>query len=129
MRDYIKYIDAIDACFNKPPMTVPEHISSNIMTKYPTKIVTYNNKAFCILVFISDGFYGISWVATKPENQKQGYGRKLLEQIHNEYKGVFVTKAILNAERFYEKLGYKSVFKNDKHSIMFFVNDPNKVIF
>lgn len=127
MRIICDYIKALDEVFSNPPKTVPEHCMK-ILGKYPVDFVTVDNKSFMMVIKISDGFYGISWVLTKKEYQGKGYGRLLMEKVHMNYKGVFITKT-RTATKFYEKHGYTKVFDDGDHSILVYINDKDKVIF
>ena len=126
---YIKerYFELLNECFNKPPRTVVAYVKHNVFDEYDVDVVSHNNQAFCSVVEMSDGIYEVGWVVVDPKVQRSGLGRKLLEKVHSKYRGVFITKAMIEARGFYEKVGYKSVYDDDKHSIMIFVNDKNCV--
>jgi len=127
MKDLENYSMILNLCFNKPPKTVPEYIQKYIMTKYPVDIINYKNIAYCIVVKVNEGVYGIGWVAVHPTMQFKGYGKKLFEKVHKKYKGIFITKAIKKSVGFYKKLGYKSVYSDDKHSILVYVNSKGAI--
>lgn len=122
-----EYVKVLDLCFSNPPRTVSKRCKE-IMEKYPIDVVSIDGKGFCMVVKISDGFYGISWVVVHPEYQNNKIGSRLLEKVHNKYNGVFITKT-RDADGFYKKLGYTEIYRDNEHIILTFVNDKNKVIF
>lgn len=127
MRHLCEYVKALDQVFNDPPQTVPEHCMK-ILNNYPVDIVTIDDISYMMVVKIHEGFYGVSWVLTKPEYQGKGYGSQLLQKVHTLYQGVFITKT-RTAARFYMKHGYVKIYEDQNHSILAYVNDKEKVIF
>lgn len=127
MKIISKYVKVLDLCFSKPPRTTSERCKE-IMEKYPVDVVSVDGKGFCMVVKINEGFYGISWVVVHPDYQHNKIGTQLLEKVHSKYKGVFITKT-RDTEGFYKKLGYTEMYRDDKHVILTFVNDKDKVIF
>ena len=122
-----RYFELLNECFNKPPRTTVAYVKNYILDLYDVDVVTYAEQAYCLVVEMSDGIYEVGWVVVDPRYQGNGFGRSLLEKVHNKYRGIFITKAMIGAKGFYEKVGYKSVYDDDKHSIMIFVNDKKGV--
>ena len=127
MNNIVRYAELLEEWFNQPPHTVIDRCEK-IMGEYPVDIVDYDKQGFMMVVKISEGFYGISWVIVEPSEQDQGIGSCLLEKVHEKYQGVFITKT-RDASQFYKKNGYKEVYRDGDHQILVYVNDKNKVIF
>jgi hypothetical protein len=139
MKIFQRYAEILDDCFPNPPKNVTE-LTMKIMSKYPFDVVTnkhsiYDNglgktkkviSSFCMVVKISDGFYGISNMVVDPQYQGCQEGTNIMEKIHNRYEGIFILKTS-KAKGFYEKLGYIPVYEDDIHTIMVFVNDKSKI--
>jgi GNAT superfamily N-acetyltransferase len=98
------------------------------MSQYPVELFELSESSYILLVKIAPGFYGISWVVTKGKDRNQGFASKLLQDIHNKYKGVYITKTN-SAKNFYLKNGYKEVYTDDRDTILVFVNDKGCVNF
>jgi hypothetical protein len=124
---FLRYNKILDEVFDKPPRNVGS-IVENIMSKYPIELFEINNKSYILLVKIAPGFYGISWVVTKEKDRNQGHASKLLNEIHNKYKGLFIAKTN-SARGFYIKKGYKEVYTDERDTILVFVNDKGSVNF
>ena len=124
---FIRYNKLLDDVFNKPPRNVGS-VVERIMSQYPVELFEITDTSYILLVKIAPGFYGISWVVTKEKDRKQGYASKLLREIHEKYKGLYITKTN-SAKDFYLKNGYKEVFSDDRDTILVFVNDKGCVNF
>jgi GNAT superfamily N-acetyltransferase len=98
------------------------------MSQFPIELFESSESSYILLVKIAAGFYGISWVVTKGKDRNQGFASKLLQEIHNKYKGVYITKTN-SAKNFYLKNGYKEVYSDDRDTILVFVNDKGCVNF
>ena len=70
-------------------------------------------KAVCVVLDVGDNILEIKNIATAPEAQKKGYGKKLMEYWESEMKnqgfGLVMTSTQVDesAQHFYRKLGYK----------------------
>lgn len=131
MKIFERYKEILNECFPKPPKNVPD-ICMKIINQYPVDIVSISKNNIiigcCMVVKIHEGFYGISWVVVDPSYQRQGIGKKMMNIVHEKYQGIFITKT-RDAEVFYQKLGYITVFHDNNHAILAFVNDKNKINF
>jgi len=131
MKEYVKYMEILEKCYNKPPNTYLLFLKG-IIEKYPTffrdiKIDNETVACACIVV-LNVGFYGISSVAVLPEFQKRGIGSELMKKIHKEFAGVFILRT-RNAEKFFEKLGYIEIYRNKNHIIMAYCNESKLINF
>lgn len=124
---FLRYNQLLDEVFNKPPRNVGS-VVERIMSQYPAELFELSDSSFILLVKIASGFYGISWVVTKEKNRNKGLASKLLKEIHNKYKGLYITKTN-SARNFYLKNGYKEVYSDDMDTILVFVNDKGCVNF
>jgi N-acetylglutamate synthase-like GNAT family acetyltransferase len=131
MKEYLKYMEIIEKCYNKPPNTYLSYLR-RIIEKYPTifKDIKNDNEivACACVVILNNGFYGISSVAVLPEFQKRGFGLKLMKKIHDDIKGIFLLRT-RTAKKFFQKVGYTEFFKNDTHSFMIYSNEENVIDF
>lgn len=62
----------------------------------------------CAVVTDFKNMYGISMMYTNPEYRELGEGKKVMEAIHNKFKGIFILTS-QNAGEFYKKIGYVKV--------------------
>lgn len=68
-------------------------------------------KAVCVVLDVGDNVLEIKNIATAPEAQKKGYGKKLIEFVSEEYKGKYKTLQVGTGDSpltvpFYEKCGF-----------------------
>lgn len=80
-------------------------------------------KAVCVVLDVGDSILEIKNIATAPEAQKRGYGKKLIEFVCEEYKGKYKTIQVGTGDSpltvpFYEKCGFVR-----SHSIKNFFTD------
>lgn len=80
-------------------------------------------KAVCVVLDVGDNILEIKNIATAPEAQKKGYGKKLIEFVSEEYKGKYKTLQVGTGDSpltvpFYEKCGFVR-----SHSIKNFFTD------
>lgn len=124
---FLRYNKLLDEVFDKPPRNVGS-VVERIMSQYPVELFELSDSSFILLVKIAPGFYGISWVVTKEKERNKGLASKLLKEIHDKYKGLYITKTN-SARDFYAKNGYKEVYSDDRDTILVFVNDKGCVNF
>ena len=80
-------------------------------------------KAVCVVLAVEDDVLEIKNIATAPEAQKRGYGKKIIEFVCEEYKGKYKTIQVGTGDSpltvpFYEKCGFVR-----SHSIKNFFTD------
>lgn len=119
MRKFEKYCEVLDACWDKPPKNVPIIVEC-LFEEYPSELISVSNIAFVTISKAGEGIFFLNWMCVKPEHQNSGYGRTLLEKVHEKFKGIIITKTN-NAERFYKKHGYKEFHRKGKDIYLFFV--------
>lgn len=129
MKIFEIYKELLDLCFDKPPRNVPD-IWMKLINEHPVDIVSIEKDKKIIgcvtVVKFSKGIFSIEWTAIHPNFQGQGYGKKLMEKVHKNHKGLFIVKT-KNADKFYEKLGYKKIFDDGEIQILTFVNDKETI--
>ena len=131
LKRFEEYGDIINNTFTKEPKDVTQHILK-IISHYPVKLYSIDKMSYILLVIIAPGFYGISWVCTIEDKRSQGYGSYLLDKIHNENKGIFITKVGKNTERavgFYLRNGYRIIHSDNECTILVHINDKNVIDF
>ena len=69
-------------------------------------------KAECVVTDEGNGILEIKNIATKPDCQGKGYGKKLIDFVADKYKGMFKTLQVGTGDSpltipFYEKCGFK----------------------
>jgi len=117
-----KYHDLLKICF--PDIDA----LGNILLKrqrFPIYIFTMEKGKNVVggvsVVRLSERVFEIYFMAIHPDYQGKGYGKKLMEEVHKQLKGIFLTKT-REAKKFYEKLGYKVFHKGKKHDYLAYSN-------
>ena len=122
-----RYASVVDVVYNKPPGDVKKVIY-DIIKRYPVEVFEIPDMAYLLLVKIRKGFYGISWVCVRPEDQGCGMGTQLLCQVLSKYSGLFVAKTH-DAGEWYRKNGFVCVKLVDGVSVWVLVSDVGVVDF
>jgi len=129
LKKFYKYGELLNEVFNKPPCIVTQ-IVEDIMKRYPIELFTIGDRSAILLIHISNGFYGISWIATKKEYRNKGYATSIIQHILKKYKGTFIVKANAKSKSFYEKNGFICVnSENPNKPILVLVNNIEKIDF
>ncbi len=130
--DLSDYKKLIDKCWSQPPQEMFEYAFAP-SEKYPIKFrflrENENLISAVMIYFLGEKIYGISAMATDPEYQGKGYGTKLMQKVHEEFKGLFLLKVRKEKSGFYSKLGYKIVSSDDKNHFMCFLNNSEVIDF
>lgn len=86
-------------------------------------IINEGNVVSAVTVLpIGKRVYAILYTATKKEHRNKGLGRKLMEQVHQNYQGTFLLRT-RDAKEFYHKLGYRTFKVSETHTYMAYSND------
>ncbi len=72
-------------------------------------------KGICVVTDEGNGVLEIKNIAVKPDYQKRGYGKKLIQFIKDKYKGIFNILQVGTGDSpltvpFYEKCGFKKSY-------------------
>ncbi|MDO5783831.1 MAG: GNAT family N-acetyltransferase [Eubacteriales bacterium] len=87
-------------------------------------------KAICVVTDEGNGILEIKNIAVRPENQRKGYGRRLIQFLKNRYKGDFPILQVGTGDSpltipFYENYGFRR-----SHSVKnFFIDQYDHPIY
>lgn len=122
------YEKVLNEVWDKPPRDVP-CIVEDIMSRYPTEVFAVKDIAYMMVVTINDGFYGLSWLCTKPSHQGKGMMTMLWLKAQKKYKGFFIAKANVDSYKWYQKQNFMKIHYGDNKHIMVYCNDRSKIDF
>ena len=127
VKNNMGYENILNEIWNNPPKNVP-NIVNNLKRKYNHTIYEVPDKAYMLVIELNEGFYGISWVCTKPEYQNKGYMTNLMNKMLKEKKGMFILKTD-SATGFYERFGFTTIQNTNGKYIMALFNDTDCIDF
>ncbi len=133
MMDLIEqYKELTEKCYPAPPKSFFSEIKS-IVQKYPHRLehIMEEDKMIggCFVLELGKNIYGISGVVIDPKYQGKGYGKKLMEKIHKEDRGIFILKCNQNIKEFYLKIGYKVIKQKGGKNYMVYINNSEVIDF
>lgn len=132
MSKFKKYKELTELCYPNPPRDFFTKIMKT-KDKYNGKIhyVAIRDKIIGgALVFeLGKSIYGISGVVIHPEFQGKGFGNKLMREIHNMNKGMFLVSVNEELKNFYTRLGYKNLDDKGNKILMYYLNDKSNFYF
>jgi GNAT superfamily N-acetyltransferase len=103
--------ELVDLCFPLPPKNVAEIVEKQLDTYEHTILDIYKYNKIIAVAFVlrfKTGFYGVSTVCVHPKFRGKGYGKILMNKIHDQFPGIIMLYS-RKYEGFYKKLGYKKI--------------------